>query len=123
MIKPENQFIAKIHKRLPSLIYREKTNNRFRAGMPDVYYEGPQDMLWAEYKYLPTARKTFTPDLTKLQANWLRRAHANGRNVAVIVGSPAGGMVLPGLTGVETEVQADWKPIQTTVAWIASTVN
>jgi len=122
-LKPESRFIATVHKKLPSTIYREKTNNPFRSGMPDVYYEGSRGIAWVEYKYLAQARKHFTPALTKLQALWLQRACTHNCTVAVIVGSPEGAMVLPGITGVETQVTAEWQPIQNVVEWLTAAVS
>lgn len=93
MSKPENRYIARVHKKLHESVYTEKMANPFRGGTPDVYYEGDQNDLWVEYKYLESLPLTFTPTnpngktkVTPLQAKWLRRAYGNGRNVCVILG-------------------------------------
>jgi len=113
-VKPENQFIAKVHKHLPASVYREKTANPFRGGTPDVYYEGQTDTLFVEYKFAPqltpiielsNTRKQ--PHLTKLQQLWIRRAVQNGRAVSVILGTPEGGVVFDGDTWNQTYTRND----------------
>lgn len=96
MSKPENTFIRGVHKHLPVSIYHEKMNNPFRAGTPDVWYSGPGSDLWVEYKYLQRIPKKaeITADLSPRQLQWLNARYDQGRNVAVIVGSPEGGIVL-----------------------------
>ena len=72
-----------------------KTNNPYIAGIPDCYYSGPGSDLWVEYKFilkLPT-RVPIVVNLSALQLHWLDSRHAEGRNVAVIVGTPTGGVV------------------------------
>jgi hypothetical protein len=106
-VKPENRFLNLVHKHLPNTVYFEKTHNIYRGGTPDVYYEGPKTILWAEYKYLPKLPKTInligqkTPPLSALQQRWLTRAQANNVNVAVIIGSPQGNFVLENLSWKE----------------------
>lgn len=95
-IKPENNFIKGVHARLDPSVYRMKTNNPYIAGIPDYYYSGPGGDLWAEYKFIPKLPATVPVkiELSKLQRHWLEGRHAEGRNVAVIVGSPEGALVL-----------------------------
>lgn len=88
----ESKFIQRIHRRLPATIYAVKFADRFTAGIPDCWYSGSAGDLWVEYKYW-TPGKT-KPRLSKLQELWLNARHTEGRNVAVIVGSSAGGLVL-----------------------------
>lgn len=85
-MKPENRFISQVHKHLPELVYREKTNNPYRGGTPDVYYEGSRDILWVEYKFKQSLPKTVKLKLTKLQLRWLHRCYGNGKNCWVILG-------------------------------------
>lgn len=96
--KPETTFIASIHRKLDSHVYRVKMNNPYAAGIPDVWYSGVERDLWVEYKYLSTDPKTRIVDpttlLSALQLDWLNCRHAEGRNVAVIIGCPAGGVLL-----------------------------
>jgi hypothetical protein len=105
-VKPENQFITGIHKYLPPTIYRMKNNNAYTAGIPDVWYSGTKADLWVEYKFVPRVpqRDVVLPDLSLLQKYWLRERHHEGRNVAVIVGCPAGGVILEDMTW-EREVE------------------
>lgn len=95
-VKPENTFIAGVHKLLPATVYHMKTNNPYVAGIPDCYYSGNGGDLWVEYKHvvkLPT--KVPVPiDLSKLQQHWLTNRHTEGRNVAVIVGHGMDGIIL-----------------------------
>ena len=106
-MKPENRFLNLVHKHIPSTVYFEKTHNIYRGGTPDVYYEGPKAILWAEYKYLAKLPKIINltgqknPPLSALQQRWLARAHANNKNVAVIVGSPQGHYVFESLSWKE----------------------
>ena len=90
--KPENNFIANIHKRLNIQVYAEKMYNPLRGGTPDVYYEGKKT-LWVEYKFiqLPARNSTLIePQLSDLQRLWLRRCHTNTGRARVIVGIKSG---------------------------------
>lgn len=51
--KPETTFIASVHKHLPKELHREKMNNPYSSGTPDVYYSGMKADLWIEYKFIP----------------------------------------------------------------------
>jgi hypothetical protein len=91
--KPENVFRRAIHKygkSLPEFPYHMKNSNPFTGGVPDDWYSGTYADLWVEYKFvvLPARSKTIIHiDLSELQRSWLRRRYAEGRNVAVVVGS------------------------------------
>lgn len=94
MSKPENSFIAGVHRYVSC--YKEKTNNPYRGGTPDVYYEGIQH-LWVEYKYIELPKRDTTPvlaNLSALQKDWLRRCHLNTGRARVIIGCKEGGVVL-----------------------------
>ena len=88
--------MASIHKHLPASIYRCKMNNPYTAGIPDVWYSGISGDLWVEYKFIPrnptcgTVRFT----LSELQKHWLEQRQSEGRNVAIVIGCPAGGVVV-----------------------------
>lgn len=120
---PENTFIAGVHKYLPEEIERTKMHNEYTAGIADVWYDGPGADLWVEYKYLKLPTRPSTPvsltngkvpPLTPLQQHWLRKRHANGRQVGVIVGSTQGGVWFPGITWeVTLTVQAFEEKLQT----------
>lgn len=99
--KPETRYTDKIHRKLPSTIYHMKNNNPYIGGIPDNWYSGMRGDLWVEYKYLervPT-RATVAPLklLSALQAQWLHDRYCEGRNVAVVIGCPLGGVLLTDL--------------------------
>lgn len=111
--KPETVFIESINRQLPikrlkmcakarethgfSIGY-EKMNNPYSSGTADSWYSGNGGDLWVEYKYVPKlpVRVSLKPFelLSELQKEWLRERLEEGRNVAVIVGCPEGGIVL-----------------------------
>lgn len=90
--KPETTFCAAVNKRLPAAVYRMKNHNPYVGGIPDWWYSGPVGDLWVEAKWLPKApvRAPARVDLSALQLAWLNARHAEGRNVAVMVGCPDG---------------------------------
>ena len=112
-VKPETSFIGRLNNRLPIKkrpgsakaraanpgrhIHYEKMNNPYSSGTFDGWYSGKRD-LWVEFKYLPTVpvRATICPHklLSELQLNWGNERYDEGRSVAVIIGCPAGGVVL-----------------------------
>ena len=94
--KPENTFIAAIHKKLGAeRPYFEKMYNPLRSGTPDVFYSGDRGTMWIEYKYLPRIPRSaeILPDLTLRQRRWLNDRHEEGCNVAVVLGTPTGGVI------------------------------
>jgi hypothetical protein len=82
----EAGFIKKVHRKLPKEIYRCKFADRFTSGLPDCWYSGPRADLWVEYKYSEHPHRK--PGLTEHQKRWLTERAKEGRNVAVMVGSP-----------------------------------
>lgn len=92
--KPENSFIRGVNKYLPRT-YAEKMSNPWRAGTADVWYSGSAGDLWVEYKYLERVprSKEILPDLTPRQKRWLNNRFDEGRNVAVVLGTPKGGVI------------------------------
>lgn len=92
--KPENQFIKGVHARL-ARTHCEKMCNPYRSGTPDVYYSGRVGDLWVEYKYITRIPRSaeILPDLTPRQKRWLDSRYSEGRNVAVILGTPTGGVI------------------------------
>lgn len=92
--KPETTYIKGVHKYLTQSYY-EKTNNPFRSGTPDVWYSGNLGELWVEYKFIERIPKNaeILPEVSPRQAQWLANRLAEGRNVAVVVGSPEGGVI------------------------------
>lgn len=94
-MKPENRYIAAVHKQLPEGVYAEKMHNPYRGGTFDVWYSArPRDM-WVEYKWVERlpVRVALVPDLSALQRDWGLGRFNEGRNVKVVVGSPTGGVV------------------------------
>ena len=81
-------------------VYAWKISDRFTAGVPDSYYSGNTADLWVEYKWVQALPKRVapTPQLSKNQALWLKDQHERGRMVAVILGSPEGAVIYPGLS-------------------------
>jgi len=95
-VKPETRYIAKVHRSLVD-VYHEKMNNPYRSGTADVWYSGDKGDLWIEYKYIPEIPKRsdtlIVPDLSDRQKRWLGNRLDEGRNVAVVLGTPIGGMI------------------------------
>lgn len=112
--KPETIFLNGVRNKLPRELYVVKMNNPFTAGIPDLWVSGSKADLWIEGKWLPKTPAMIDltvgkkPMLSVLQQTWLRNRHTEGRKVAVIVGSPDGGIVLK---GVEWEVATAFSPI------------
>jgi len=96
--KPETTFINALHRKLPTSVYHMKNNNPYTGGIPDLWYSGQSGDVWVEYKFLPTmpVRADVHPAklLSALQMEWLNGRYAEGRNVAVIIGAPKGGVLL-----------------------------
>lgn len=124
----ESQYTQTVHKHLSKEIYRWKINDSFQGGIADAYYSGTNGDLWIEYKYLKSLpKKTSTqiiPALRSLQKKWLNARYSEGRNIAVIVGSPDGSIILAspkewttGLTCEEFKERALTR--QETADWIA----
>lgn len=90
----ESEYTRAVNKGLPKEVYTWKVSDRFTAGVPDSWYSGDKGDLWIEYKFAQKIPKKVKPKLSALQAKWLNGRSAQGRSVAVIVGSPAGAVVL-----------------------------
>lgn len=92
--KPETTFIRSIHRFIPT-VYAEKMSNPWRGGTADVWYSGDCGDLWVEYKYIAKIPKSesILPDLTAQQEKWLKDRYDDGRNVAVVLGTPSGGVI------------------------------
>lgn len=95
--KPETTFYTAVHRLLPEKLHREKMHNPYRGGTPDVWYSGNADDLWVEYKYVKAVPKKapilISKELSALQLKWLNDRAKEGRNVAVILGTPLGAVV------------------------------
>lgn len=92
--KPETSFIRGVHRHLPRT-HCEKMNNPWRSGTADVWYSGDRGDLWVEYKYIERIPRSeaILPDLTPRQKRWLKARYGEGRNVAVVLGVPRGGVI------------------------------
>lgn len=91
--KQETIFSRLVHSKLNKRVYVEKTHNIYRAAMPDFYYEGDNESLWCEHKWVSKPwtedkepEKLCTSRQWPRQLAWLRRAALNNRQVAVIIG-------------------------------------
>ena len=78
-------------------IYIEKTNNPFRKGTPDFFYESKGPILWAEHKHIlaPWTTDKAPSEICKstswpAQRRWLVRAHTNNQQALVIIGIGSG---------------------------------
>lgn len=75
-----------------------------------MWYSGGVSDLWIEYKYVGSIPKRVPIDpmelLSSLQEQWLRKRFCEGREVAVIIGCPKGGIVLTDRAW-ESAVRAD----------------
>ena len=90
-IKPESTFIGSVHKKFGGKKpYIEKMYNPLRSGTPDVYYSGDAGDLWVEYKFIPRIPRSAEslPARTPLDNRC-----DEGRNVAVVLGTPDGGVI------------------------------
>ena len=101
----EAEYTAALRRQLRDRIYCLKLNAAYARGVPDCYYSGSKADLWNEHKRYQTLPPTI--DLTRadvtslLQQMWLRERHKEGRQVAMIVFSPKGHLLLPGLSWQE----------------------
>jgi len=86
----EHGFIKSVHSHLPSSVYKWKIRDTYTGGIPDVFYAGPQCMMFIEYKYVknfPVRSKTnIKCNISALQQHWLQRMHSQGHKVAVVLG-------------------------------------
>lgn len=93
--QPETTFRKSVERHLPRFLYREKMSNPYRGGTPDSWYSGITGDLWVEYKFMPHVPQSTSilPALSALQRRWLNDRLAESRRVAVVLGSPDGGVI------------------------------
>lgn len=133
---PENRFIQGVHAKLPARVYRMKNHNPYNSGIADCWYSGRRGDLWVEYKFVQIPKRASTivdisagesPPLTKLQQEWLKGRHSEGRSVGVIIGTPDGGIWLPGMTFQKplsaADIRANLMDKQALAAMIAASVS
>ena len=86
----EHGFIKSVHSHLPSTVYKWKIRDTYTGGIPDVFYAGPQCMMFIEYKYVknfPVRSKTnIKCNISALQQHWLQRMCNQEHKVAVVLG-------------------------------------
>jgi hypothetical protein len=74
-------------------VYCLKIQTMLNNGVPDLWCSAKRD-IWLEIKYrnnIPAKQSTyFFPGLSALQQQWIEGRLSEGRNVAVILGSPIG---------------------------------
>lgn len=129
--KPENIFIDGLNNLLPlrrrprsakarmkypgQLIHYEKMNNPYSSGTADSWYSGVGGDVWIEYKFVakPPVRANLRPSqlLSDLQSVWLHERHEEGRNVAVIIGCPEGGLLLTDLAWEREYTAGEFKSL------------
>lgn len=97
----ESKRTAALRDKLKGRVFTFKLNARYANGVPDCYYSGAAGDLWNEHKYirpLPPIIDLTKPSVTsKLQQRWLIGRHKEGRNVAMVVFSDDGHLLLTGL--------------------------
>lgn len=99
---PETRYIRSIHQKLGKSVYSMKNHNPYVGGIADCWYSGDLADLWVEYKFMELPKRDSTVVdfrdttkrycLSKLQQEWLRGRWEEGRQVGVIIGTPAGGI-------------------------------
>jgi hypothetical protein len=96
----ENGFWQSLRKKLVPRIYAMKNQAGYVGGIPDSWLSGSHGDLWIENKYLQTLPPVIdaTKLLSMLQQQWLKRRHAEGRSVGVLIGSVDGHLYFPSLS-------------------------
>jgi len=120
----ESTYTRSVNKHLPASVYSWKVSDRFTAGIPDAWYSGLQCDLWIEFKYLhKMLRSKVKPKLSALQSKWLGERYTQGRNVAVVVGSPQGAIIYEYGEWDNGKEPEDLITKKQLAAWITNKVN
>lgn len=82
----ERTFKAKIRALVKQECFIQSMASLAQAGTPDLWISDKKD-LWLEAKWDETTKGPIKPKLSALQKAWLDNRYAEGRNVAVIVGT------------------------------------
>ena len=94
----ESTYTQSIIRGLPREIYSWKIMNSMQNGVPDCYFSATKGDIWIECKYIKTMPKRpstlINPGLSALQKRWILGRYHEGRNVAVLIGSPQGSCIL-----------------------------
>ena len=119
----ESNFTQSIHRLLPQEVYKWKINDRFTSGIPDSYYSGQKNDLWIEYKFIKELPvKRLIPKLSQLQLQWLNARYSEGRNVAVIVGSPQGSILFKDKEWIAGKQPINFMSKRDVAHWITTSV-
>lgn len=94
MRKKETTYIKRVTRKLSKSVYHWKIHASFENGVPDSYFSGNTTDLWVEFKWLDKVKTGVLADLSPLQQYWLNARYSQGRNIAVIVGTPIGSALL-----------------------------
>jgi hypothetical protein len=119
----ESGFTRAVNKLLPQNVFAWKINARYAGGVPDCWYSSPDGDMWVEFKYLPKLPKKLTAKLSALQKQWLAARHQEGRNVAVIVGSPEGSVILQNMKWLTQHIVKTPLTKAEVAAWIKTTLG
>jgi hypothetical protein len=95
--KPETLFYRRVNKPLPHDLHFQKIGAASENGTADFWYSGNKADGWIEFKWEPRIPAIGVDPLkllSALQALWINRRYKEGRYVAVIIGTPAGCVVL-----------------------------
>lgn len=115
MSGPETNFTNRIRAALKGTnVYSMKLQAGYIAGVPDMWFSGSKSDLWVEMKWdarSAASKKPFEPGLSVLQKQWLNDRLAQGRNVAVITGTPHGALI---------QVHGTWNSPVATTAFTAA---
>jgi len=93
----EHGYIKAVHRQISNSVFRWKINDTYAGGVPDAFYAGPACCLFVEYKYVTLPKKETSlvrTSLSEQQKLWLNRMLAIDKHVAVVIGSPIGGLIL-----------------------------
>lgn len=97
----EHGYVRSVHRHIKLPTHTWKINDNYAGGVPDAWYSDVGGDLWVEYKYRPSLPKRdetlVVPDLSQLQLRWCRERLHQGRDVIVVLGTPAGGIVFTDL--------------------------
>lgn len=100
----ESEYTRAVDRLLPPSVYHLKLHLSYTSGVADSWYSGSRADLWVEWKYVRRVPPRLdlcsgrAPIISRLQQHWLSSRNKEGRNVAVIVGSPDGAVIFPDLT-------------------------
>ena len=93
----EHGFVRSVHRQLSPDVFVWKINDKYAGGVPDAFYAGPARCLFVEFKYVTLPKKETSlvrTNLSEQQKLWLNRMLAMDKNVAVVIGSDSGGLIL-----------------------------